>query len=126
MRASLAVVAGFALWSVLWVGGDLVFRQLWPEAYPAAFPEEPMTAAPPLLATLVLSVLCSFLSGGLTARIAHRRGGPVWVLAILLLAVGVSVQASAWNALPLWYHLPFLLLLVPVCVLGRRLAGRPA
>jgi hypothetical protein len=34
------------------------------------------------------------------------------------------VQASAWSALPLWYHLPFLALLVPACLLGGRMTAR--
>lgn len=124
MRPFLAVLAGYALWTALWLGGDAVFRALWPDAYPADFPATPMTAATPLLAALVLSVLCSFAGGRLTRAAARRPTGPVWALALALLATGIGVQASAWSALPLWYHLPFLALLVPVTLAGGRGGAR--
>jgi len=124
LRSIFAVVAGFALWSTLWLGGDQVHRKVWPDAYPPDFPQAPMTAVVPLLAVLALSVVCSWLAGLVTARLAPAgRTGPVWVLALVLLGVGVAVQAGVWEALPLWYHVPFLALLVPVTWLGGR-AGR--
>jgi len=119
MRNLLALLAGYALWTALWLGGDVAARVLWPDAYPADFPETPMSATTPLVATLALSVVCSLAGGRLTGTVAKRRG-PVWILALLLLATGIGVQASAWSALPLWYHLPFLALLVPVTLLGGR------
>lgn len=125
LRSVLAVVVGFAAWSALWLGGDVAVRGAWPEAYPANFPETPMTATMPLAATLALSVLCSLAAGWLAAALGRRRAGAVWALALLLLAFGIAVQISTWSALPLWYHLPFLALLVPVCVFGGRLADRP-
>jgi len=45
------------------------------------------------------------------------------VLAVLLLATGVGVQASVWILMPVWYHLGFLGLLVPGCLLRARLKG---
>ncbi len=38
---------------------------------------------------------------------------------------GMSVQAAVWNLMPVWYHLVFLGLLVPGCLLGARLKGIP-
>ena len=37
---------------------------------------------------------------------------------LALLAVGVPVQVSAWETLPVWYHLVFLAALVPFSVVG--------
>ncbi len=34
------------------------------------------------------------------------------------------VDAGAWNLMPVWYHLTFLTLIVPVVVIGGRLAGK--
>lgn len=123
MRTLLAVLAGYALWSALWLGGDVAFRRLWPEAYPADFPATPMTAVVPLLATLVLSIVCSLAGGRLTRQFA-RGGGAIWILAAALLLTGIGVQASVWKGLPLWYHLPFLALLVPVTLLAGRKPAR--
>jgi hypothetical protein len=119
MRTLLAVLAGYALWTALWLGGGFLFRRLWSGAYPEDFPASPMTAVVPLVATLALSVLCS-LVGGRLARDVGRGSSAVWILAVALLATGVAVQASVWEAMPLWYHLPFLALLVPATRLGGR------
>ena len=124
LRPLLSIVAGFALWSALWLGGDVLLRRIFPGDYPADFPEVAMSAVAPLAATLVLAVLCSYVSGRLTRKVAGERSGAVAVLAVLLLLVGIAVQSSMWHALPLWYHLPFLALLAPVCLLGGRRTGR--
>jgi heme/copper-type cytochrome/quinol oxidase subunit 3 len=124
MRPTLAVVLGFALWSALWLGSDQVFRSLWPAAYPED-PTTPVTAVLPLLAYLVASVVCSLAAGFSARKTAGSSSRAVLVLALILLAVGIAVQASAWTTMPLWYHLPFLILLVPVCLAGGGLAGAP-
>ena len=45
-------------------------------------------------------------------------------LGLALLAVGIAVQAGYWDVLPIWYHLIFLALLLPMAALGGRLAVR--
>ena len=36
-------------------------------------------------------------------------------------AVGIAVEASVWSLLPAWYHIIFLVLLIPVTMAGGRL-----
>jgi hypothetical protein len=40
------------------------------------------------------------------------------VLGVVLAGVGAFVQSRVWKLMPLWYHLSFLLLLVPVTLAG--------
>ena len=40
-----------------------------------------------------------------------------------MLVTGIAVQAGVWALMPVWYHLVFLALLVPVCLVGARLVG---
>ena len=47
-----------------------------------------------------------------------------WTLAIILLAVGLGVEISGWDTTPAWYHIVFLVLIVPSVLLGARLARR--
>ena len=47
-----------------------------------------------------------------------KSRGAVLTLAGLLLATGIAVQAAAWSTMPLWYHLTFLFLLVPMTIAG--------
>jgi hypothetical protein len=42
-------------------------------------------------------------------------------LGLILLGVGMFVQAQYRYLMPLWYHLLFLLLLVPACMIGGQL-----
>jgi hypothetical protein len=75
----------------------------------------------PLLVSLVLSFVCSLTAGVAVAVVdpqAVRRG--LIVLSVLLVGTGVGVQSSAWNLMPVWYHLVFLVVLVPMCLLGAR------
>ena len=110
-RIVLAVIAGFALWSVLWLVVNASSAALARDA----FNEDGTTdSATVLLVVLILSVACSVGSGVLTAAIARTPSlRPAWVLGGLLLAVGVLVQIQYWETMPLWYHIPFLALLVP-------------
>jgi MFS family permease len=122
MRLVLAVIAGFALWSVLWVGAHQGAVSVAPQLYDSAgIPTSPAIYA----AYLAFSVVCSLLAGRIARVVAARGSFAVLVLALVLLAVGVAVQASAWSQQPLWYHLAFLALLVPACLIGGRAHARP-
>ena len=122
-RAIIGVIAGYAVWSFVWLAGNaLLFEAAGQEVAEG----RSFTAAGPLLGILLLSVVCSLAAGAATAAIAKVKArGSVPVMALLLLATGIAVQASAWSLMPVWYHLTFLVLLVPVCLLGARLATRP-
>ncbi len=123
MRNSMAVVAGFATWSVLWLAVGQVAQRVAPNA----FLEDGSIADGALIVVLVASVICSLVAGALAATIARRAWKPVSLaLGGILLIVGVGVQASLWTTLPLWYHLPFLALLLPMTVIGARLAATEA
>lgn len=126
-RSIIAVVVGFVLWSALWVG---VNSTLFAQTSQAAARGEPVLHIRTLLGMLALSVICSLVSGAAAGRISGRTH-PVMILAGLLLLVGIGVEASAWNLLPVWYHVLFLGLLIPVTVIAGRLerfgaAPRPA
>jgi hypothetical protein len=119
MKQIFGVVAGFILWSVLWLSLNqllLILGVMSPNV------TEPFTEAKPLLVLLAGSVLISLLSGYVTARITGCPWAlPAVALGVLLLATGAFVQLKLWYLIPLWYHLSFLLLLIPVTLLGARI-----
>jgi len=119
MKQILGVVAGFILWSVLWLGLNQTLLLLGLLTPPGT---EPVTRAQPLLLLLGSSVLISVASGYVTARIV----GFPWALSavalgVLLLLTGLLVQLKLWYLIPLWYHVSFLLLLIPMTFIGARL-----
>ena len=129
LRIIIGAIIGFIVWSVLWVGGDAVFMAIsssyreylegFNNALAAKQPFE--TNSTILLLTLFKSFICSIISGLIAAIIAKENTKSTLLLGVLLLAFGIFIQSIYWNYLPLWYHIPFLLLLIPMTILGGKL-----
>lgn len=116
LRAIAAVVAGFVLWSVLWLAVGVGIRAVWPDAIAE---DNSVSDTTVLLVHVAGSIVCSLASGALAALIARRRAwqAVAW-LAGILLAVGLMVEIAGWSLLPVWYHIVFLALLVPATLVG--------
>ena len=69
----------------------------------------------------MLSVIFSVASGYIAAVLAKENSRAPMILGIILLLVGIGVQASVWSLLPVWYHLIFLILLVPATIFGGKM-----
>ena len=130
LRVILGVIAGFIAWSILWVGSDQVLMALSPDWYgahqlgfqKAMFNKTEFTPDNTILIMhLVRAAIVTLMSGYLAAFIARGNRNAPLGLGILLLVVGVMVEAMAWNYAPIWYHLIFLGLLIPMSILGGRL-----
>jgi hypothetical protein len=123
-RAILAVIAGAAVWAVLWIGGTRAAQA----AFPSALAEgQPITHVGALLGLILYSVPLSILAGYITATVMGRDPMPVvWVLAVLQLIFGIIAEVSAWNLVPLWYHIVFLALVVPATAYGGKMRVRRA
>ena len=125
-RMVFGVIAGFIVWSILWVGSDAVFSLIsteWgrtsTEFRQAVADKTPYTlSSTVLIALLIKSFIVSIISGFTTALIAKENTKSTFVLGILLLLFGIFVQISHWNYMPLWYHIPFLIFLIPMAILG--------
>jgi hypothetical protein len=124
IRGILAVVAGFVAWSVIWFGGNTAVQS----AFASRFNTDRSTSdVVVLVLLLLLSVVCSLAAGFVTALVARKRWQAMaWVQAIVLLAVGIVVEVGMWKLLPAWYHVVFLLLLVPATLVGARLRKQAA
>jgi hypothetical protein len=125
-RIILGVIAGFLVWSILWIGSDqvLIAALGWyaehQNAFRNAFTKGSAfeTSSTVLVMNIVRSVIISFISGYLAAMIARENRWSTLILGILLLLFGLMVEIAAWKYLPLWYHLVFLLLIVPMTIAG--------
>ena len=121
-RAILAALAGYSVFAILSLNGSAGIRAGWPAEFEAFDSGAPITAVSALLVSVLLGVVCSLAAGLTTATISSSQA--VALLCLLLLATGIGVQASVWALMPLWYHLVFLFLLVPACLVGARLKKR--
>jgi hypothetical protein len=130
VRIILGVIVGFIAWSILWGGGDEVIARFSPEWYgvhklafeKAAFNHTSFNADPViLLINIVRSCIGSLIAGYMAALVANENWRTTWILGVLLLIVGIIVEAMVWNLLPVWYHLVFLALLIPLTLAGGKL-----
>ena len=120
-KTLLAIVGGYVTWTVVFLGGSAGLRTAFADLHDAAGSTDSLGL---LLGYLVLSFVASLAAGYLAGRLAPRLSArrDVLILAVLLLATGVPVQIGVWDTLPVWYHLLFLVGLVPLTLLGGRWA----
>ncbi len=121
MRWIVGSLAGFVLWSVLFLGGNAVLAALFPEHF-----TEGVAPAPGMLAALLaLTIVYSELAGAVASWVARPLGArAALTLGVLLLLVGAAVQWQYRDTLPLWYHAGFLMMLVPSTWVGHLLVSR--
>lgn len=124
VRMIIGVLAGMALWGVLWNSGTALAQR----AFPGQLSDvETITHVGLLIAYIAYSVVLSALAGFVTAASAGPRAVPaVYVLAGIHQILGIMAQVSYWDLMPIWYHLVFLALVIPATVLGGRLRSRAA
>ncbi len=116
-RLILGIVAAPVLWGLISVPINLGLASFYGEA--AAAPPFPTSY---LVIALLLSVGYGLFSGYGAAWIAGTNDLKLSLGAgVALLLVGLGVQLSAWEAIPLWWHLIFLAMLIPVCAVGASL-----
>ena len=70
---------------------------------------------------LALGAIASISAGYVLALLAPNARRLPLVLGGLLLAAFLPVHYNLWNSFPIWYHLAFLLPIIPLVVLGAQL-----
>lgn len=130
VKIILGVIAGFIAWSIMWVGSDEVLATSSPgwyglhqdDAQLALLNGDAFQAdATIMLIRLGIAAAATVMSGFLAAVIAGENRRAPLALGVLLLVVGIAVQAMAWRVMPVWFHLIFLAMLVPLSIAGGRL-----
>jgi hypothetical protein len=118
-RIALGVIAGLAVWFVLLTAGGAVFRATWPEYVAVA--ESMNFTLSMMLARLALGAVSLLIAARVTAAIAPNSPAATIVLGALLLVGFIPVHISLWDRFPVWYHLTFLLTLIPLSMVGGRI-----
>ena len=130
MRTVLGVIAGFFAWLIAWVGSEQVLSAVWPEGYGVhqlAFQAAienggPFTANTRLLLIqIVLGSIASVASGFLAALVAGENKRAPRILGFVLLALGLLKAVLSWPYVPIWYHVIFTALLLPMTIMGGKL-----
>ncbi len=119
IRSIIAVIAGSVIWMVTALGMDGVLMSLMPAWFGANGNVE---SVPLMLFMMSYSLLFSVLGGFVTASIARRKEiQHALALGGLQLAMGIIATVQFYDTAPLWYHVMFLMLLVPANIFGGQL-----
>jgi hypothetical protein len=121
-RFVLAIVLAPVFWGALQFPGQVLLSAIFPDSAgnPAGSPGY-------LILALVFAFGYAFVSGYCAAWVAAAEPRRIGIGAgLCLLAVGIAVQVSFWEAVPLWWHLTFLASIVPLTMIGAAVKGSPA
>ena len=123
-RSVLACLAGVLTWVVV---ASLINRLLRVTltGYSAAEHTEQFTLVMKW-ARLLMAFVTSLAAGAVTRRVAPAGRWAPWAVGCIALAIFVPIHISIWSHFPAWYHLTFLLSLLPAVLAGARLAGQPS
>jgi F0F1-type ATP synthase assembly protein I len=130
LRIVLGVISGFITWLIAWVGSEKILSAIWAEGFGAhqrAFEEAiknggQFTADTTMLLThIVVGSIVSVMSGFLAALIAGENIRAPLVLGFLLVALGLVKAVMSWPYVPIWYHVIFTAILIPMTIIGGKL-----
>ena len=130
VRIVLGVIAGFFAWAIAWVAGEMILSAIWPDgfgahqrAFQAAIENGGQFTANTtlLLIQIVLGSIASVLAGVLAALIAGENKRAPLVLGGLLMAFGLLKVVLSWPYVPIWYHVIFTVILIPMTIMGGKL-----
>ena len=124
-KAVVGVMAGLAMGLAIVIVAGVFMRASWP-AY-ASVADAMTFTLPMMLARLSIGALATLGAGWVTTAIAPRSLLVRLLPGLILLVVFIPQHIALWNTFPVWYHLTFLLSLVPLTYLGGINVGhRPA
>jgi hypothetical protein len=122
-RAILAFFAGLVAWVAVVTVLNFGLRATI-EGYAAAEPKLAFTLGM-MVARLSMAAVTSVIAGAVVGWIAGSRTRASWALGLFILAAFIPGHVRIWHMLPVWFHLTFLVTLVPLVVLGARLTRMP-
>ena len=129
LRIILGVITGFIAWIILWVGVEKILSAIWPAfgVHQKAFEDVlknggSFTAETgPLLTHIVIGSVVSVMAGSLAALAAGENSRAPLIVGCLLLALGIAKAVMSWQYVPIWYHVVFTAILLPMAIIGGRL-----
>lgn len=130
VRIVLGVIVGFFAWMIVWLGSEKILSAIWPafgshqSAFQAAIENGGQFTADStiLIIHIVLASVVSVISGFLATLITgENRRAPLILGILLLVVVGLLKAAMSWTLVPIWYHVIFTAILLPMTIVGGKL-----
>jgi len=118
----LGVVAGVLAWLMIVVVVGAIMRWSWP-AY-ASVADAMTFTLPMMIARLSIGALATLAAGLVTAIIVPQSTMTRLLPGVLLLIAFIPQHIMLWDKFPIWYHITFLVSLVPLTYVGGALVER--
>ena len=115
-RSILACLAGLLTWMVVITVINRVLRLSLPN-YTAAEQTLEFTLGMKW-ARLLMAIVTSVVAGGVTGWISRSSRWAPLIVGGVVVAMFVPVHIAIWNKFPAWYHLTFLLTIIPAVLVG--------
>lgn len=117
-----AVVTGLITWILVATVLNLAIRAAWPHYHEAETAFNFTLAMK--FARLVLGAISSLGAGFVATSIDNGRMRAATLTGIVLLGLFIPEHYVIWHKFPIWYHLTFLVSLLPLVLLGAALKAR--
>ena len=114
------VVAGLVAWVIIVSIAGPIMRAAWP-AY-ASVADAMTFTLPMMMARLSIGAVATVAAGWVAGMIAGRSTIATVLPGVLLLVAFIPEHISLWEKFPVWYHLTFLLSLIPLTFAGGKMA----
>jgi len=122
LRIAGAVITALVTWFFVATVVNLALRALWPHYHEAEIAFNFTIAMK--FARLVLGAISTLSAGFVAAWIAKGRMKAAILTGIALLCLFIPGHYRIWDKFPVWYHLTFLVSLLPLTLLGAALNHR--
>ena len=122
VKAFGAVVAGLVVWIAMVVVAGFIMRASWP-AY-ASVADAMTFTLPMMVARLSIGAVATLAAGWVAATITARSTVVRMMPGVILLLAFIPQHITLWHTFPVWYHLTFLVSLVPLTYVGGLWATR--
>jgi hypothetical protein len=116
------VLAALVTWFLVATVLNLALRAWWPHYHDAEVAFNFSLGMK--LARLLLGAISSVAAGFVAASIANARMRAAMLTGIVLLALFIPGHYRLWDKFPVWYHLTFLVSLLPLVLFGAVLNHR--
>jgi len=115
-RSILACIAGLLTWAVVVTVINLGLRLALPN-YTTAEHTLQFTLTMKW-ARLLMAIATSLAAGAVTRWIAPSSRFAPWIVGVIVLGMFLPAHIALWHKFPVWYHLTFLLTIIPAVLLG--------
>ena len=120
LKNLVGVLAGLVVWMIVVTIAGFILRVSWP-AYASVASAMTFTL-PMMIARLSIGAFATIAMGVVTAVIARSVIAKL-MPGVLMLALFIPQHVALWQKFPVWYHLTFLISLIPLTYLGAHFVG---